>query len=203
MIEKYKSKFFSITLIWFLTNTTCPANTINIMEFIESVSYTTNFTINSTPEIWNNIIDNPWLIGKLWEMGSYSPHYKVSKNGPLIHIIDPTGIEADLLELKSSDNAKIFYGTGNLNHPRVPFSVSGKAIIAFHYTFSQNRVVVTLQIHIKGNNEITTAALKALSPVLLKLIDTRVTSNVENLKKIILEINNNPDKIRSLVRGKK
>jgi len=179
--------------------TCCLAQSVNIKEFIEhaSISYETMFTINTSLDMWNRMLDNPYLMGKLWEFYDFTPRYKVSMKGSAVHVIDPTGIEGDLYEIESGINTRIFYGKGKLKNWGIPISLLGKALFLLHYTSAENQVSVTLNIYGEGGDDmITNLILRAVSPILCMYINHRVTRNLRDLKIIIADIMHNPDRIR-------
>ena len=98
--------WLSAAIIWGTLCTFCNAEYLNIAEFIDnaSITYNTSFTVDTTLERWNLMLDNPLLMGKLWELYEFSPPYRVSSNGSGYHIIDPKGIEGDLYEIHSGNN---------------------------------------------------------------------------------------------------
>ena len=177
----------------------CYAHEIDIEQFKKNacVQYTTEFTIETTPDMWNRMLENPYLMGKLWELYDFDPPYKVSRNGTALHIIDPTGIEGDLYDLQSDGNQRIFYGNGKLKNWGIPISLMGKALFFISYTAGHNDVTVTLQVYGEGGDSfVTRLLLKAASPVLRMYIKKRIERNLHDFKIIVLDIMTDPDKIR-------
>ncbi|MCE5250570.1 hypothetical protein LLG96_10175 [bacterium] len=191
-------------LVWISCITYSHAQTVNTRDFIDkaSISYKTSFTIDATLDMWNRILNNPYLIGKLWEVYDFTPRYKVSMKGAALHVIDPTGIEGDLFVIQSDENNKVFYARGKLKNWGIPISLMGKVLFLLNYTGNQNSVSVTLNIYGEGgDNIVASLLLKAVSPILSRYINRRVTSNVRDLKIIVADIVNNPDKIRVSLNG--
>jgi len=191
-----------IVIIRVTAGTFCHADDINIEEFIKSASinYKTSFTIDTTLDRWNRVLDNPLLIGRLWERYGFSPAYKVSINGSFCQVIDPKGIKGNLFLIQSSNTKRIFYGIGRMKNWLIPVSLKGKALFILQYTFSNNKTSVTLDIYGEGgDNLITKLLLKAISPILMIHINNRVTYNLRDLKIIISDIDHNPDKIRNML----
>ena len=198
-VTMLKSGISVIIIFWFTLSTLCYADEINIEKFIDNAffTYKTNFTVNTTLELWNRILDNPHLMGKLWEIYNFPPPYKVSIKDSGYHIIDPAGIEGDFYEIQSGKNKRVFSAKGRLKKWFIPVSLSGKALFVLNYTNSQNLVSVKLHIYGEGSTSILeNLGLKAISPILLIYINRRVKRNVSDLKILISDITNNPDKIR-------
>ncbi|MBN1291230.1 MAG: hypothetical protein JXB48_05260 [Candidatus Latescibacteria bacterium] len=183
----------------------CLAHDINIEKFKENacVQYTTEFTVETTPDMWNRILDNPLLMGKLWELYQFEPHYKVSRRGSNLHIIDPSGIEGDLISLQSGNNLRIFYGNGTMKNWGIPISLMGKALFFLDYTYNRRQMVVTFRVYGEGGDTVVTRLLlKAASPVLRRYIRKRIEHNLRDFKIILTDIMKDPDKIRHKLTGK-
>ena len=194
-----KSGISVIIVFWFTLSTLCYADEINIETFIDNafLTYKTSFTVNTSLELWNRILDNPHLMGKLWDIYNFSPPYKVSIKDSSYHIIDPTGIEGDFYEIESGKNKRVFLAEGRMKKWFIPVSLRGKALFVLHYTYSQSLVSVKLHIYGEGSKSLLeNLALKALSPILHISINRRVKHNVSDLKILISDITNDPDKIR-------
>ena len=114
---------------------------INIDEFISnaSIRYEKTFMIDAPIGLWNRILDNPVLVGRLWDLYNFTPQYRVTAKGTGIHILDPTGIEGDLVEIHSDVFTRIFYGSGNMNNWHIPLSLKGKALFLIKQTAGKGR----------------------------------------------------------------
>ncbi len=177
---------------------------VDIKAFIESavIRYKTDFTVDTTLEKWNLMLDNPLLMGRLWELYKFSPAYKVSLKDSDLYIVDPTGIKGYLFEIKSGMYDRVFYGRGTMKNWYIPFSLRGKALFLLHHTYSHNGVSVKLSIYgDKGDNIVMNLMLKAISPILRRYINRRIMSNLRDLKIIIADIEQNPEKISRSLHG--
>ena len=203
MNKKNKSGLYAL-IILFIGITLCSARDVNIVKFIDEavIRYETGFTVNTTLVIWNRMLDNPCLMGKLWELYEFSPAYKISRKGSEFHIIDPTGIEGNLYLILSSSTGRIYYGTGSMKNWGLPVTLRGKTLFRLHNISSHDNVTVTLHIYGEGGDTlITDLLLKAVSPILRMYINRRITRNLRDLKIIIADMMNNPDKIRTGLSG--
>ena len=175
---------------------------LNIDEFISnaSIRYEKTFTIDAPIELWNRMLDNPVLVGRLWKMYGFTPRYRVTPKGAGIHILDPTGIEGDLVEIHSDIFTRIFYGSGNMNNWHIPLSLKGKALFLIKQTDGNGQVTVTLSIYGEGGDTVVTRLLlKAVSPLLTYYINRRVTRNLADFDKIVDDIVHKPEKIRPMI----
>ena len=175
-------------------------SSVNIVDFIDkaSIRYQKQITVNATLDLWNRILSNPLLVGKLWDIYQFSPHYKVTKKGSGVHIFDPTGIEGDLVEIHSDKYKRIFIANGKIKNWYIPVSLKGRVLFLIHQAYDRNRVSVTINIYAEeGDTLMTKLLLKALSPVLRYYINKRVTRNMNDLTTIVDDIVSRPDSIRS------
>ena len=178
---------------------------LNIDEFISnaSIRYEKTFTIDAPIELWNRMLDNPVLVGKLWDLYNFIPQYRVTAKGAGVHILDPTGIEGDLVEIHSDVFTRIFYGSGNMNNWHIPLSLKGKALFLIKQTAGEGQVTVTLSIFGEGGDTVVTRLLlKAVSPLLTYYINRRVTRNLADFEKIVDDIVHKPEKIRPMMSGR-
>jgi len=203
MNKKNRSGLYAL-IILFIGITLCSARNINIVKFIDEavIKYETGFTVNTTLVMWNRMLDNPCLMGKLWELYEFSPAYRINHKDSGFYVIDPTGIEGNLHLILSSSTGRIYYGTGSMKNWGLPVTFRGKALFRLHHISSDDNVTVTLHIYGEGGDTlITDLLLKAVSPILRMYIDRRITRNLRDLKIIIADIMNNPDKIRAGLSG--
>jgi hypothetical protein len=166
-----------------------------------TVSYQKAFSVDTTPEIWNRVLDNLCLLGRIWEIYRFQPAYQVTRTDSGLHVVDPSGIIGDVQQVGRSDFSRCFYARGEFNHWAVPSFFTADAVILFEYTAEQNRLVGEVKIFMLGNNWISRAAMKLFSGVLIRHIDNRLMNNLEDMKKIIRDIDEDPDKLRNSLAG--
>lgn len=190
-------------IVYFLGNGFCLAAGVNTQEFIKTstVSYKNQFTIDTNLETWNKLLDNLTIFGKLWELYGCQPAYKMTRKGSHILITDDTGINGDLVTTDSSQNRRIFYAKGNIDHWAIPSFIAANVIFIFDYQYAQNQIDGKLAIYIKGDNSITDLLLWIVSDKLLARIENRFTKNMVDIKRIIFDIMNAPDKPRTMLTG--
>ena len=178
---------------------------LNIDEFISnaSIRYEKTFTIHAPIGLWNRMLDNPVLVGRLWNLYDFTPQYRVTAKGAGVHILDPTGIEGDLVEIHSDVFTRRFYGSGNMNNWHIPLSLKGKALFLIKQTAGEGHITVTLSIYGEGGDTVVTRLLlKAVSPLLTYYINRRVTRNLADFDKIVDDIVHKPEKIRPMMIGR-
>jgi hypothetical protein len=204
-IRRSKIRFLTIaTLLWLGTiPVSLQAYDARVEEIIHNptVSYQKAFGIDTTPEMWNRVLDHLYLVGRLWEIYRFQPAYRVTRTDSGIHVVDPTGIVGDIRQVGQSDLARCFYGQGEFNHWAVPSFFTADGVILFESTAERNRLAGEVKIFMMGNNWISRAAMKLFSGVLIRHIDNRFMNNLEDMKKIIRDIADEPDKVRNSLAG--
>jgi hypothetical protein len=174
-----------------------------VEEIISSptVSYQKAFGVDTTPEIWNRVLDNLYLMGRIWGIYRFQPAYQVSRTDSGLHVIDPTGIVGDVRQVGRSDLSRCFYGRGKFSHWAVPSFFTADGVIMFEWTMERSRLLGEVKIFILGNNWLSRIAMKLFSGALIRHIDNRFIHNLEDTKKIIRDIADEPDKVRNGLTG--
>ena len=166
-----------------------------------TVSYQKAFGVDTTPEIWNRVLDNLYLMGRLWEIYRFQPAYQVTRTDSDLHVVDPTGIIGDVKQVGRSELSRCFYGQGKFNHWAVPSFFTADGVILFEYTAEGNRLLGEVKIFMLGNNWLSRVAMKLFPGTLIRHIDNRFMNNMEDMKKIIRDIADDPDKVRNGLAG--
>ena len=166
-----------------------------------TVSYQKAFDVDATPEIWNRVLDNLYLMGRLWEIYRFQPAYQVTRTDSGLHVVDPTGIIGDVRQVGRSDLSRCFYGRGEFNHWAVPSFFTADGVIMFECTTERNRILGEVKIFMLGNNWLSRVAMKLFSGTLIRHIDNRFMNNMDDMKKIIRDIADEPDKVRNGLAG--
>jgi hypothetical protein len=166
-----------------------------------TVSNQKAFGVDTTPETWNRVLDNPYLMGRLWEIYRFQPAYQVTRTDSGIHVVDPSGIIGDVQQVGRSDLSRCFYGRGEFNHWAIPSFFTADIVILFECTAERNRLLGEAKIFMLGNNWPSRAAMKLFSGTLIRHIDNRFMNNLEDMKKIIRDIADEPDKVRNGLTG--
>jgi hypothetical protein len=200
-----KIRFLTIAVLVWLGTTPVPlqAYDARVEEIIGSptVSYQKAFVVDATPEMWNRVLDHLYLIGRLWEIYRFQPAYQVTRTGSGIHVVDPSGIIGDVQQVGQSDLSRCFYGRGEFNHWAAPSFFTADGVILFECTAERNRLLGVAKIFMLGNNWVSKAAMKLFPGTLIRHIDNRFINNLEDLKKIIRDIADEPDKVRNGLAG--
>ena len=202
MSNVHYGKTLSLTLAALVLLGTTPvplqAYDARVEEIISNptVSYQKAFGVDTTPEIWNRVLDNLYLMGRLWEIYRFQPAYLVTRTDSGLHIVDPTGIIGDVRQVGRSDLSRCFYGRGKFSHWVVPSFFTADGVILFECTTERNRLLGEVKIFMLGNNWLSRVAMKLFSGTLIRHIDNRFINNLEDTKKIIRDIADEPDKVR-------
>ncbi|MBT4482596.1 MAG: hypothetical protein HOC71_02845 [Candidatus Latescibacteria bacterium] len=195
----------AVFIVCCLVGTLSPADSVNIEKFVENafVEIENEFTLDTSIELWNRILDNLYLMGRLWKVYNFYPQYEVSIKGSGFHIIDPTGIEGDVFELQKGNNNRIFLASGTLKKWFVPKNLRGRVLFLFNFPNSRNQVLVKLNIYgEEGSTIADKIMLKVISPVLRIYINRRIKRNINDFRTLLADIVNNPDKIRAQLSGR-
>jgi len=176
---------------------------VHVEEIIRNptVIYQKAFGVDTTPEIWNRVLDNLYLIGRLWGIYRFQPAYQVTRTDSGLHVVDPTGIIGDVRQVGRSDLSRCFYGRGEFNHWAVPSFFTADGVIMFECTTERNRILGEVKIFMLGNNWLSSVAMKLFSGTLIRHIDNRFMNNMDDMKKIIRDIADEPDKVRNGLAG--
>jgi hypothetical protein len=180
-----------------------PAYDIHVEEIIRNptVSYQKTFGVDTTPEIWNKVLDNLYLMGRLWATYRFQPAYQVTRTDSGLHVVDPTGIVGDVRQVGRSDLSRCFYGQGQFNHWAIPSFFTADGVIIFECTMGRNRLMGEVKIFMQGNNWISRAAMNLFSGTLIRHVDNRFTRNMDDMKKIIRDVADGPDQMRNSLAG--
>jgi hypothetical protein len=66
----------------------------------------------------------------------------------------------------------------------------------------QNRLLGEVKISLRGDNSVSRFVMKIFSGVLINHVDNRFKNNLEDMKKIIKDIVNDPNKVRKILTGR-
>ncbi len=198
-----RSLSVTIAALLFLGATLVQAYEAQVEEVINIPTLTCkkDFSVDATFEIWNRVLDNPQIIGQLWDIYKFQPPYKVTGTDTGFHVSDPSGITGDIRQVGQSDRARTFYGTGRFDHWAVPSFFTADGIIMFEYRTDRDRVSGEVNIFMRGDNGISRFAMKIFSGILTRRINNRLETHLENMKKIIEDIANEPHKLRDALTG--
>jgi len=166
-----------------------------------TATYQKAFAIDATPEIWNRVLDNLYLMGRLWRIYRFAPAYGVTRTDSGLHVVDPTGIIGDVRQVGRTDLSRCFFGQGRFNHWAVPSFFIADGVILFEWTAERNRLHGEVKIFVLGNNWISRAVMKLFSGTFIRHMDIRFTHNLEDTKKMIRDIADDPDKVRNGLDG--
>ena len=165
------------------------------------VTYATRFTWSCSAPTWDRILSNPLLMGKLWKAYGFAPDYDITSRGDTLHVEDPTGLIGDAFCLHRGAGEVAYLVDGRLNHWAIPFFDEASAVFLLKGDFAQGKIVANLQIYMRAGSTVGSLVLQAAKPLLVKHVDNRVTLNLQDLRKIVEEIDTSPDKIASRLGG--
>ncbi|MDP2983539.1 MAG: hypothetical protein Q8O92_09460 [Candidatus Latescibacter sp.] len=161
------------------------------------LTYKTTFTLNTTLNRWNRVLDSPVLMCRIWNMYDFSPAYMISLLDTAIHVVDPSGIEGNLYLIQPGSTNRMYLGIGRLKN-WLPVTILGRVLFSLTYVPSGDHVDMTFTAYgERSSNVPENLMVKAFSPILINLVNKRIQSNLRDLKIILSDMKNNPEKIRS------
>lgn|GEM_PF-2502877 len=166
------------------------------------VTYVTRFTWSCSPSTWDRILSNPLLMGALWKAYGFAPAYDITARGDTLHVEDPTGLIGDAFRLHRNTGEVAYLVDGRLNHWAVPFFNEASAVFILKSHFAQGKVVANLQVYLRAGSTVGSLVLQAAKPLLAKHVDNRVTLNLQDVRKIVEEIDTSPARVASRLSGK-
>lgn len=197
-------------LLWVcLTILSCAAhpchadNTVKTRILVEkaTITYRTDFSVDSSLNVWNKVLDHPLLMGKLWNLYNFQPAYQVMKAKEGVKIVDPTGINGEISVSASSANSRTFYGRGAIDHWAVPSFISAESVFQFRYQGDGQRIKGKFEVYLRGDNNISDFLMKLFSGTLKGFLHSRFTNNMGDMQKIIFDLLHNPEEIRERLNG--
>jgi hypothetical protein len=95
---KIRSLTIAVLILLGTTPVSLQAYDARVEEIIgnPTVIYQKAFGVDTTPEIWNRVLDNLYLMGRLWGIYRFQPAYRVTRTDSGLHVVDPTGIIGDV-----------------------------------------------------------------------------------------------------------
>ncbi len=187
-----------IASLLFLAAPPVQAYEAHVEEVINAPTVTCKkpFSIDVTLDTWNKALDNPCLMGQLWAIYEFKPPYRVTRTDAGIHVSDPLGITGDIRQVDPSDHSRTFYGAGSFDHWAVPSFFTASGVVIFEYNTDREKLSGEVTIFMRGDNGISRFVMNIFSGILTRRINNRIESQLENIKMIIQDIVNDPQKIR-------
>ncbi|TFG91793.1 MAG: hypothetical protein E4H15_05150 [Syntrophobacterales bacterium] len=198
-----RSLSMMIVVLLFLAAPLVQAYEAHIEEVITDPTVTCKkaLRVDVTLEIWNRALDNPYLMGQLWEIYEFKPLYKVTRTDSGIHVSDPSGVTGNIRQIGQSDHTRTFFATGAFDHWAVPSFFTANGVVIFEYDTDRNGLSGEVSLLMRGSNGISRFIMRIFSGILTHRIDNRVDSTLENMQIIIRDIVNEPHKVRGALTG--
>lgn len=171
---------------------------VDVPAFIKEagVSYEADFSVEADLEVWEKILDHPYLVGRLWKAYRFWPRYEVAKKGSGVYVTDPSGLEGRVVPIRTAPNARVFYGAGRMNHWAIPVDAAGRVLFFFRYSPDGNRIRGRVTVYVTGDRDFTNFLLKVGSFILRYFIEERFRNNFQDMQKILSDIRKDPDRVR-------
>jgi hypothetical protein len=167
------------------------------------VSFTGQYEVACPPATVKAAMERPLMMAALWNSFAYSPAYQVFSLGEpnAVHVVDPTGIVAEILPVPAPGNRLVYLGEGKVNHWAVPALNRGAAVFDVTLAPGAMGTQVTISIAVKPESPIAGAALWVTSPVVRNRINQRVTNNISDAGEILERIATEPTAVARRLRG--
>lgn len=165
------------------------------------ITYHTSFVWQCSEATWERILDEPLLMGRLWEAYGYAPAYKFSARGDTLHVDDPTGLKGDVLLVSRAPGARTYVVLGQLDHWAVPFFNEGIAVFVLTSQPAEDQICGDLKVYVRASSTVGNLLLQLGRPLLAKHIDNRITLNLQDGRRIVERIAADPAQVAALLRG--
>lgn len=192
----------AIAVLLFFATPPVRAYEAHVEEIIDAptVTWQKPFDIDGTMELWNRALDNPCLMGRLWEIYEFTPSYTVTRTDTGVHVSDSLGITGDIRQIDQSGRSRAFYARGRFDHWAVPSFFTASGVVIFKYA-DRDGLSGEVTIFLRGDNGISRFVMRLFSGILTRRIDNRVESQLENMREILRDIVSEPQRIRSALTG--
>ncbi len=193
----------AITVLFFLAVLPVLAYEAHIEEVLNdpTLTYQKAFTISTLADLWDRVLDNPFLMGKIWAAYEFQPRYNVTTTATGIRVADPSGINGDLRQIDQSDRLRTFHATGSFDHWAIPSFFTANGVVVFTYNTGLNGLSGEVTIFMRGDNGISRLVMRLFSGILTRRIGHRVGSTLDNMKEVTRDITRDPQKIRDALTG--
>lgn len=159
------------------------------------------FAVTCTPATWAKIVDHPVLIGRLWELGRYSPAYKFSQRGEVMHVDDPIGLAGDFVLVDKRGDERRYWGRGKVTLRALPFLNTGQLVAVLRSRPDGPRIVGSLDVFIRGDSSVARGALWTGRLLVQPRVDNRVRANLIDIAHLVDALVNQPEAGLKLLRG--
>jgi hypothetical protein len=165
------------------------------------ISYRTSFAIDCGEATWRKVLDNPWLMGQLWNAYGHEPAYAVRATGDGLHVDDPTGLASDLWVIKDEPRERRYFAVGTLTFRTVPFFNSGQAVTIVRTEAVGRQIRGTMHVYIRADRAISRAALWAGKRLVQWKVEARIQSNLYHGVRLVEQIASAPDAVLQRLRS--
>lgn len=167
-----------------------------------TLTHQTDFIVDAPMAVWNKLLDNLVLFGALWNLYHFQPAYGIQADGKGIRVVDPSGIKGDMVVLDKSATSRTYYCRGTVDHWAIPSFVRAEGIFVFRAVEEDGqRIRGQFEVFLKGENEVADFLMGLVAGRLKRRLQNRFTNNMEDVKKILHDLQHQPDQIRSGLTG--
>lgn len=165
------------------------------------LSHQASFVINCSEATWRKVLDNPWLMGQLWNVYGYAPAYTVRPTEDGLHVDDPTGLASDLWVIKNEPRERRYFALGRLTYRAVPFFNSGQAVTIVRSEAVGKQIRGTMHVYIRADRAISRTALWAGHRLVQRKVEDRIQANLWAGVRLVEQIASSPDTVVQQLRG--
>lgn len=190
---------FALAILLILTGMgTIRADKLDTGAFIKSspIRYSCDFSLPCPLSLWEHILDNPVFMGAAWRAYGFDPPYMITARPGGFHIVDPGGLEGNLSLIECSHEQRTYIANGVIKNWGIPFSFRGKALFILDHSEGDGETIITFNVYgDRGDNRITNLMLRAVSPLLTRLIHRRVARNIRDMGILVSDLQKHPEEV--------
>ncbi len=161
------------------------------------VTYTTRIIWDCSARTFERAVEDPVLMGALWQAYGFAPAYRISGARDSLHVVDPTGLLGDALLYERGVNNVRYVVLGKLDHWVVPVLNTGTAVfdLSWHPSAATNGLSAQLDVYVRAGSGIGSVVLRLVRPLLARHVDNRISLNLLDVQTIMSAVERDPDRV--------
>lgn len=161
--------------------------------------YHARFSWRCPAAVWEQVLDEPLLMGRLWEASGFGPAYRFSQRGNLLHVDDPTGMQGDAVLVDRAPGSRTYLINGKVDHWAVPFFNEGLAVFVVTSRGDATRISGELTVYVSAASMAASAVLALGQSLLEGHIDNRVRLNLADGGALVEKVAGHPEQAAALL----
>jgi hypothetical protein len=161
--------------------------------------YHARFNWRCPAPVWERVLDEPLLMGRLWEASGYGPAYRFSQRGNVLHVDDPTGMQGDAVLVSRAPGSCTYLVAGKVDHWAVPFFNEGLAVFVVTSRGDATQISGELNVYVSAASMAASAVLALGQSLLEGHIDNRVRLNLADGGALVAKVASHPEQAAALL----